>query len=47
VTATLGVDMLLMLGAPHRHSLATLLRRDIVNEVAKNFPDNIQLIIHG
>jgi len=40
-------DSWLMLGAPHRHSPATLLRGDIVNGVAKNLPDNIQLIIHG
>ena len=46
VSATLGID-LLMVGAPHRRSLATLLKGNVVNEVAKNLPENIQLIIHG
>ena len=46
VSATLGVD-LLMVGAPQRHSLARLLKGNVVNEVAKNLPENIQLIIHG
>jgi amino acid transporter/nucleotide-binding universal stress UspA family protein len=46
VSATLGVD-LLMLGAPQRHSLARLLKGNVVNEVARNLPENIQLIIHG
>jgi nucleotide-binding universal stress UspA family protein len=46
ITATLGVDML-MLGAPHRSALAKLLSGDVVTEVARNLPDNIQLIIHS
>jgi amino acid transporter/nucleotide-binding universal stress UspA family protein len=46
IAATLGVDML-MLGAPHRSSMVKLLRGDIVAEVARNLPENIQLIIHG
>jgi nucleotide-binding universal stress UspA family protein len=46
IAATLGVDML-MLGAPHRNALAKLLRGDVVTEVAKSLPDNIQMIIHG
>ncbi len=46
IAATLGVDML-MLGAPHRHALAKLLSGDVVTEVARNLPENIQLIIHG
>ena len=46
VSATLGVD-LLMVGAPQRNSLARLLKGNVVNEVAKNLPENIQLIIHG
>jgi nucleotide-binding universal stress UspA family protein len=46
IAATLGVDIL-MLGAPHRNALAKLLRGDVVEEVAKNLPDNIQLVIHG
>jgi amino acid transporter/nucleotide-binding universal stress UspA family protein len=46
IAATLGVDML-MLGAPHRNALAKLLRGDVVTEVAKSLPENIQLVIHG
>jgi len=46
ISATLGID-LLMVGAPQRHSLAMLLKGNVVNEVAKNLPENIQLIIHG
>jgi len=46
IAATLGVD-LLMLGAPHRSALAKLLRGDVVTEVARSLPDNIQMVIHG
>jgi nucleotide-binding universal stress UspA family protein len=46
IAATLGVDIL-MLGSPHRSALAKLLRGDVVTEVAKSLPDNIQLVIHG
>ena len=46
LSATLGID-LLILGAPHRQTLASLLKGDVVNEVAKNLPENIQLVIHG
>jgi amino acid transporter/nucleotide-binding universal stress UspA family protein len=46
IAATLGVDIL-MLGAPHRNALAKLLRGDVVEEVARNLPDNIQMVIHG
>jgi amino acid transporter len=46
LAATLGVDML-MLGSPHRSSLAKLLRGDVVTEVARNLPEDIQLVIHG
>jgi nucleotide-binding universal stress UspA family protein len=46
VAATLGVDML-MLGSPHRSALAKLLRGDVVSEVARNLPENIQMVIHG
>lgn len=46
IAATLGVDIL-MLGAPHRHSLVKLLQGDVVAEVAENLPENIQLVIHG
>jgi amino acid transporter/nucleotide-binding universal stress UspA family protein len=46
IAATLGVDML-MLGSPHRNALAKLLRGDVVTEVARSLPENIQLVIHG
>jgi amino acid transporter/nucleotide-binding universal stress UspA family protein len=46
LSATLGID-LLILGSPQRSGLATLLRGDVVTEVAKHLPDTIQLLIHG
>jgi len=46
LAATLGVDFL-MLGASHRLSMARLLRGNVVEEVARGLPDEIQLIIHG
>jgi len=46
LSATLGIDVL-MLGAPHRRSLAMLLKGNVVNEVARNLPENIQLLIYG
>ena len=46
LAATLGIDIL-MLGTPHRHTLVTLLKGNVVTEVAKNLPENIQLIIYG
>jgi amino acid transporter/nucleotide-binding universal stress UspA family protein len=46
IAATLGVDIL-MLGAPHRSALAKLLRGDVVTEVARSLPENIQMVIHG
>lgn len=46
LAATLGVDMLL-LGAPHRTRLVSLLKGDVVTEVAKSLPENIQLVIYG
>ncbi len=46
LSATLGVDILI-LGASQRAAMASLLKGDIVAEVAKNLPDNIQLVIHG
>jgi nucleotide-binding universal stress UspA family protein len=46
IAATIGVDML-MLGAPHRSSMAKLLRGNVVAEVARDLPENIQLIIHS
>jgi amino acid transporter len=44
--ATLGVDYL-MLGASHRHTLSHLLKGNVINEVARGLPEDIQLIIHG
>jgi nucleotide-binding universal stress UspA family protein len=46
LSATLGVDIL-MLGTSHRRTLVTLLKGNIVTEVAKNLPENIQVIIYG
>jgi amino acid transporter/nucleotide-binding universal stress UspA family protein len=46
LAATLGVDIL-MLGTPHRHMLVKLLKGNVVTEVARNLPENIQLIIYG
>jgi amino acid transporter/nucleotide-binding universal stress UspA family protein len=46
LSATLGIDML-VLGTPHRHALTRLLKGNVVTEVAKSLPENIQLIIYG
>jgi len=46
LAATLGIDVL-MLGAPHRTALAKLLQGDVVTEVARHLPENIQLVIHS
>ena len=47
LAATLGVD-LLMLGTSHsRHTVPSLLKGNVVNDVAKNLPENIHLIIYG
>ena len=46
LTATLGVDYL-FLGAPHRFSMAKLLKGDVVAQVAAGLPEDIQLLIHG
>ncbi len=46
LAATLGVDML-MLGARHRLGLAQLFKGDVANRVARELPENIQLIIYG
>jgi amino acid transporter/nucleotide-binding universal stress UspA family protein len=46
IAATLGVDIM-MLGVPQRTSLVKLFSGDVVTEVAKNLPENIQLVIHG
>ena len=46
LSATLGIDIL-MLGARHRRTLAQLFKGDVANQVAKELPENIQLVIHG
>jgi amino acid transporter/nucleotide-binding universal stress UspA family protein len=46
LSATLGIDIL-MLGARHRRTLAQLFKGDVANRVAKDLPENIQLVIHG
>ncbi|MDB6121094.1 MAG: Universal stress protein family protein [Pedosphaera sp.] len=46
LSAMLGIDILI-LGATHRQTLTSLLKGNIVTEVAKNLPENIQLVIHG
>ena len=46
LSATLGIDIL-MLGAPHRNKLVSLLKGNVVTEVARSLPENIQLLIHG
>jgi len=38
---------LLVLGAPHRQTLTKLLKGNVVTEVARNLPENIQFVIHG
>ena len=43
----LGGLSVLMLGSPHRNKLVSLLKGNVVTEVARNLPENIQLIIHG
>jgi nucleotide-binding universal stress UspA family protein len=46
LSATLGIDFL-MLGARHRRTLAQMFKGDVANRVAKELPENIQLVIHG
>jgi nucleotide-binding universal stress UspA family protein len=46
LSATLGIDIL-VLGSPHRNKLVALLKGNVVTEVARNLPDNIQLLIYG
>jgi len=46
LSATFGVDIL-MLGSTHRNKMVNLLKGDVVTEVAKSLPENIQLVIHG
>jgi nucleotide-binding universal stress UspA family protein len=44
--AILGAD-LLILGATHRAVLVSLLKGNVVTEVARHLPENIQLVIYG
>jgi nucleotide-binding universal stress UspA family protein len=46
LAATLGVEIM-MLGSPHRQTLVSLLKGNVVTEVAAKLPENIQLIIHS
>jgi amino acid transporter/nucleotide-binding universal stress UspA family protein len=46
LSATLGIDILI-LGSPHRNKLVSLLKGNVVTEVAKSLPENIQLVIYG
>jgi amino acid transporter/nucleotide-binding universal stress UspA family protein len=46
ITATIGTDVL-MLGSSHRTNLARLLKGNVITEVARNLPENIQLVIHS
>jgi nucleotide-binding universal stress UspA family protein len=46
IAATIGADIL-MLGSPHRTNLARLLKGNVITEVARSLPENIQLVIHG
>jgi amino acid transporter/nucleotide-binding universal stress UspA family protein len=46
LAATLGIDIL-MLGARHRRTLAQLFKGDVANNVARDLPENIQLVIYG
>ena len=38
---------ILILGVPHRRTLVSLLKGDVVTEVAASLPENIHLLIHG
>ncbi len=44
--ATLGVDYL-MIGASHRRSMTRLLKGNVVEQVARGLPEDIQMVIHG
>jgi nucleotide-binding universal stress UspA family protein len=46
LAATLGADIL-MLGTSHRRTLASLLKGNVVTEVARHLPENISLVIYG
>jgi nucleotide-binding universal stress UspA family protein len=44
ITATMGASYLI-LGAPERHGLASLLRGSIIREISDNLPDDIHLLV--
>ena len=46
LSATIGIDIL-ALGSTHRTGLVSLLKGNVVTEVAKHLPENIPLIILG
>jgi nucleotide-binding universal stress UspA family protein len=46
LSATLGVDILI-LGLTHRNAIVHLMKGDVVRQIARNLPENIQLVIHG
>jgi amino acid transporter/nucleotide-binding universal stress UspA family protein len=46
VAATLGADSV-MLGSAHRSNLARLLKGNVVEQVARALPEDIELVIHG
>ncbi len=46
IAATLGVD-LVMLGSSHRAAMARLLKGNVIERVASNLPEDIQLVIHS
>jgi amino acid transporter len=46
LSATLGID-LLVLGSPHRNKLVSLLKGNVVTQVAHELPENIQVVIYG
>jgi amino acid transporter len=46
LSATLGID-LLVLGSSHRRRMVSLLKGNVVTEVARSLPENIELVIYG
>ena len=46
LSATLGIDILI-LGASHRRAMISLLKGNVVTQVARDLPENIQLVIYG
>ena len=46
IAATLGADIV-MLGSSHRAKMARLLKGNVIERVASNLPESIELLIHG